>query len=108
MRNLKLVSVLLLCSCASCTDVSHKSTAAAGRPTSVALVIQTPDGKMPSTRQVGLIQSALAENIAKAGYVYAQDARAASLLLHIRFSPDPSDPQGGDITIAGLERNSAS
>ena len=103
--SLTLACVLVAAGCATrVTEAPVVANRSPGR--AVALVVRVAGGGRTLTPQeFAHIHRSLQTPIADAGYTFARNVDVADFLVTVRFLPDDLDPQGGHVSITGVEPN---
>jgi hypothetical protein len=70
----------------------------------MAIAISSP-ATPPSAEQLATIHRLLRAQIARRGFVPAQDSRTADYVMHVRFTSDALNPPRGHLEFIGIERN---
>ena len=72
---------------------------------SAAIAIVMDGGGVPTTEQIAAVYAKLRPDIAKLGYVLAENPRSAEVVVHVKFTPNLSDGAGGRVSILTVASN---
>jgi hypothetical protein len=75
----------------------------ASNPVAVALAIRILGGGTPTPQQLTNVHRAMEPQLARAGYRFAPNVNSADAIVSVNFTPDPADPNGGRVTVMGVE-----
>ena len=69
----------------------------------VLVALHVPGGGEPTPHQIEKVNEAIAPVMVQAGLQLAESLERADYILTATFIPDPVDPNGGRLTLHGLE-----
>jgi len=74
-----------------------------GGAPSVLVALDLPGGRKPTPHQIEKVHEAIAPVMMQAGLQLAESLERADYILYATFTPDPVDPNGGRLSLHGLE-----